>query len=138
MTVPAYTIGFTRKTAAQFFGLIRDAGVRRILDVRRHNNSQLAGFAKERDLAFFLREICGADYVPLLDLAPSAQMLKAYRSKDINWSAYEHQYIESLERQAVERKLDVSLFDRGCLLCSEHEPHFCHRRVAIEYLNERW
>lgn len=138
MIVPAYTIGFTRKTAAQFFELIRDAGVRSVLDVRRHNNSQLAGFAKKSDLSFFLREICGADYVSLLDLAPGAQMLKAYQSKDVSWQTYEHQYLESLARQGVERKLDASLFERGCLLCSEHEPHFCHRRLAIEYLNDCW
>lgn len=65
-----FTIGFTKKSARRFFDLLRESGVKRILDVRINNGSQLAGFAKKDDLAYFLEEICGMDYVHLPSLAP--------------------------------------------------------------------
>ena len=136
MTV--FTIGFTQKTAEQFFGLLMNGGVRTVLDVRANNISQLAGFAKKPDLPFFLRALSNIDYLELKDLAPNASLLKKYRTKEMPWEAYAEQYREGLARTAVERKLESSLFENSCLLCSEHEPHFCHRRLAVEYLKEAW
>lgn len=65
-------------------------------------------------------------------------MLRQYQRREINWSSYATKYIELLAKRQVENNLDVALFDRGCLLCSEDRPHHCHRRLAVEYLNARW
>ncbi|WP_175872667.1 DUF488 domain-containing protein [Burkholderia sp. BCC0397] len=132
------TIGFTNKSAEKFFGLLRKAEVRTLLDVRLNNISQLAGFAKKPDLKFFLSELLGAQFVELRELAPEKEMLKRYQKKELSWDSYATEYIELLAKRRVESNLDLSLFDRGCLLCSEDKPHHCHRRLAVEYLNTRW
>ncbi|MEK6351400.1 MAG: DUF488 domain-containing protein [Burkholderia cenocepacia] len=132
------TIGFTNKSAEKFFGLLRKADVRAVLDVRLNNTSQLAGFTKKDDLKFFLSEILGAQFIELRDLAPEKEMLKRYQKKELSWDQYATQYIELLAKRRIESNLDISLFDKGCLLCSEDTPHYCHRRLAVEYLNSRW
>jgi uncharacterized protein (DUF488 family) len=134
-----YTIGFTGTSAANFFGRLRKAQIERLVDVRLNNVSQLAGFAKKTDLAYFLKEILGADYVHELLLAPRDEDLKAVRGGKMSWDEYERAYAALLRERRVEATLDRSLFDRRCvLLCSEAKPAHCHRRVAAEYLRDAW
>ena len=131
-----YTIGFTKKSAETFFGLIRSSRIRTLIDVRLNNASQLAGFAKKGDLTFFLREICSAEYVHIPDLTPTRELLDPYRKGDMTWAAYQHKFLDLMAQRNVERAISLRLLDQGCLLCSEHEPHMCHRRLVAEYLNE--
>ena len=133
-----FTIGFTKKSAEQFFNLIRKAGVTRVIDTRLNRRSQLAGFAKEADLPFFLREICKVEYRPEPMTAPTDEMLDAYKKKRMEWAEYERQYKSLIESRNIEDKLDRQLFDAACILCSEDKPHHCHRRLLAEYLSERW
>ena len=133
-----YTIGFTQKSAEQFFALLRGVGVGRILDVRLNNISQLAGFAKKRDLTYFLEAILGIEYVHLPELAPTKEMLDGYKKGGGDWALYERQYLDLLQQRRVEDLMSRDLFDGGCLLCSEDRPHHCHRRLVAEYLTERW
>lgn len=133
------TIGFTQRSAEDFFGSLRRAGIRRLVDVRRNNTSQLAAFAKRDDLAFFLRELVGADYVEAPLLAPTAELVEAYRKHRIAWPAFAAEYRRQLDERAVHRRLDRALFDEPVvLLCSEHSPERCHRRLAVEHLAEHW
>ena len=133
-----YTIGFTKKNAQTFFGFIKNSGVKTLVDVRLNNVSQLAGFAKRDDLKFFLKELCDAEYAHLPDLAPTKNILDAYKKGDMPWLQYEDKYIDLMVQRNVERAVPVGLIDHGCLLCSEHEPHHCHRRLVVEYLNKCW
>ena len=132
------TIGFTKKPADRFFGLLRDSGARRVVDVRLHNVSQLAGFAKRDDLAFFLREICAMEYVHLPELAPTKDILDDYKKRGGDWRAYEDRFRELMRERRIEETIPREIISDGCLLCSEHEPHHCHRRLVAEYLNEHW
>src|SRR3712207_5719690 len=106
-----YTIGFTQRSAADFFGTLRRAGIRRLVDVRRRNSGQLAGFSKREDLPFFLAELCGAEYVHEPRLAPSEELLGDYRKKRLGWSEYEPRFLALLAERRVERIIDPSLFD---------------------------
>lgn len=134
-----YTIGFTKKTAEQFFGTLKKSGVRRLLDIRLKPSSQLAGFAKAADLRYFLRELCDIEYVPMPLLAPTKEILVAYRKKLIDWPSYETQFRALLRERKVEKALDRKLFDVPVvLLCSEPTAEKCHRRLVAEYLKERW
>lgn len=133
-----YTIGFTKKTAEYFFEAIRKAGIKRILDVRLNNVSQLAGFAKKNDLKFFAKELCEADYVHLPELAPTKDILDAYKKNKGSWQDYENEFLELMKRRRIEETLSKELFDDGCLLCSEDKPHHCHRRLVADYLNQHW
>ena len=133
-----HTIGFTRKTAEQFFKMLRESGARRVLDVRLNNRSQLAGFAKRDDLRWLLGELCGMDYRHLPLLAPEPEMLADYKKRGGPWPEYERKFLDLLRARRVERELPRELLDGACLLCSEREPHFCHRRLAAEYLSGRW
>ena len=100
--------------------------------------SQLSGFAKEQDLAFFVPELCKARYVVEPLLAPTPEMLARYQAKEVAWDAYEKQYRRLLAQRKVEKALERSLFAGACLLCSEDKPHHCHRRLAAEYLAQAW
>jgi uncharacterized protein (DUF488 family) len=136
--VQVATIGFTGKTAQEFFDLLKNAQVRTVLDIRLSNTSQLAGFAKKQDLPFFLDKLCGAAYEEMPDLAPEPDLFKRYKAKELTWADFSAAYVELIAKRRVESNLDVDLFRSACLLCSEHLPHHCHRRLALEYLNSRW
>jgi uncharacterized protein (DUF488 family) len=134
-----YTIGYTKTTAAGFFGKLKQAGVQRIIDVRLNNSSQLAGFAKRDDLRFFLAEICGAEYMHQPLLAPTQQILDAYKKENGSWEQYERQFLQLLADRRVETVLSPDLFDAPtALLCSEPTAEHCHRRLVLEYLHDRW
>lgn len=138
MKLKLFTIGFTKKSAQRFFELLRGSGARRIVDVRLNNVSQLAGFAKKDDLAYFANAICGMDYVHLPALAPTQEMLDRYKKKGGTWSAYEQEFLDLMRQRRIEEKVSKEVLADGCLLCSEDKPHHCHRRLVAEYLKERW
>ena len=132
------TIGFTQKSAQRFFELLRESGTRRIVDVRLRNNSQLAGFAKKDDLAWFARELCDVEYVHVPHLAPTKELLIEYRQGRISWDAYEERFVGLMKARRIESVLPRDVVNDGCLLCSEDQPHHCHRRLVAEYLKEHW
>jgi uncharacterized protein (DUF488 family) len=135
-----FTIGFTRKSAATFFGLLRQPGLVRLADIRLNNVSQLAGFTKKDDLKFFVESLNGIAYAHLPDLAPSAEMLKTYKSGvgAADWPAYERQFMALMAERQIETRFSPALLSGACLLCSEASPLHCHRRLVAEYLQARW
>ena len=133
-----FTIGFTKKSAEQFFESLHQAGVKRVVDVRLNNVSQLAGFAKKNDLAYFLKQICDMDYLHLPSLAPTKEMLDAYKKKRGSWEAYERAFIDLMVARKIENEIERETLRDACLLCSEDKPHYCHRRLVVEYLREHW
>lgn len=130
------TIGFTKKNAQTFFNFIKNEKVTTLIDVRLNNVSQLAGYAKRDDLKFFLKELCDTDYLHIQDLAPTKEMLNGYKKGGMSWENYEDNFLNLMAQRNIERILKPTLLNDSCLLCSEHEPHFCHRRLVVEYLNE--
>ena len=132
------TIGFTHKSAEQFFGALERAGTRTVVDIRLHNISQLAGFAKRDDLRFFLDRIAGIGYRHETLLAPTEEILTGYQKKGITWPEYEERFGALLREREVESALDPAELDDACLLCSEATPERCHRRLVAEYLQQRW
>jgi uncharacterized protein (DUF488 family) len=132
------TIGFTQTTAKAFFERLKAADVRSVIDVRLHNTSQLAGFAKAEDLAYFLQAIGGMSYRHEPLLAPSDDILKAFKKQKGDWRVYEHQFLDLMFERRIEDRLRPEMFDGACLLCSEATPHHCHRRLVCEYLNGKW
>ena len=118
--------------------MLRAAGAQRIVDVRLNNVSQLAGFAKKNDLVYFLEEICGMDYIHCPELAPTKEMLDTYKKNGGDWEAYEKKFLALMRERKIEDTLSRRIISDGCLLCSEHEPHHCHRRLVAEYLRRHW
>ena len=134
-----FTIGFTKKSAETFFTRLKNAGVKRLIDVRLNNVSQLAGFTKKDDLRYFTKAICNIEYVHLPELAPTADILNAYKkAKNGDWQLYERQFLELIRARHIESTTPRELLDGGCLLCSEEKPHHCHRRLVAEYLKDKW
>jgi uncharacterized protein (DUF488 family) len=133
-----FTIGFTKKSAETFFTELKDAGAKRLVDVRLNNTSQLAGFAKKDDLAYFTRAICGIDYVHIPELAPTAEILDAFKKRKGDWRLYEEQFVDLMRSRRIDETVSRDLIDGGCLLCSEEKPDHCHRRLVAEYLREKW
>jgi uncharacterized protein (DUF488 family) len=136
--VNIYTIGFTKKSAGVFFGLLRTSGAQRLVDVRLNNVSQLAGFAKRDDLKFFLAELCDMDYIHEQRLAPTQEMLDDYKKRGSSWQEYERSFIDLMAERKIEASVPADLLDNAVLLCSEATPHNCHRRLVAEYVAEHW
>ena len=133
-----FTIGFTKKSANRFFELLSTSGTKRVVDVRLNNGSQLSGFAKRDDLKYFLKELCGIDYLYLPELAPTKEMLNDYRKNHKNWRQYENQFLDLMSERRIENKIPKEIIAEGCLLCSEDKPHNCHRRLVAQYLGDHW
>jgi len=133
-----FTIGFTKKSAETFFSLLSGSGAKRLVDVRLNNVSQLAGFAKKDDLKYFLRAICGIEYIHLPELAPTQAMLDAYKKEKGDWAEYEVQFLGLMKSRAIEKSLSKDVLSEACLLCSEDKPQHCHRRLVAEYLHDKW
>ena len=132
-----FTIGFTQSSAEDFFRRVRGADAKKLVDVRLNNNSQLAGFAKKNDLAYFTERLLGVPYEHRLELAPTEDMLSAFKKEKGSWVEYEKKFLTLLKSRQIERIAPQEL-DDACLLCSEAAPHHCHRRLVVEYLSEHW
>jgi len=133
------TIGFTQTTAERFFKRLAEAGVERLLDVRLNNSSQLAGFAKAKDLPYFLQELVGATYEHQPLLAPTPDLLDAYKKRKGDWATYERGFLALMEERRIHEELSPADFQRrAALLCSEATAEHCHRRLVCEFLAERW
>jgi uncharacterized protein (DUF488 family) len=133
-----FTIGFTKTTAEKFFARLQKAGVKRMIDVRLNNVSQLAGFAKKDDLRYFLKTICSIDYDHRSEFAPTQDMLDAYKKDGGEWDDYERKFVNLIENRRIENTVSRDILDGACLLCSEDKPHHCHRRLVAEYLKKKW
>lgn len=133
-----FTIGFTKTSAESFFSRLQQAGVKKVVDVRLNNVSQLAGFAKKDDLRYFLKAIGGIAYAHEPKLAPTQSMLDAYKKAGGDWSDYEKRFLALMAERRVEQTVPRSELDEACLLCSEDRPHHCHRRLVVEYLQQKW
>jgi uncharacterized protein (DUF488 family) len=138
VSLKLFTIGFAETNAEHFFTSLRNAGVKRIVDVRLNNTSQLAGFSKKDDLRFFLKEMGGIDYVHLPELAPTAEILDAFKKHKGSWEVYEQEFNALMAKRGIETAISRETIDSGCLLCSEKKPHHCHRRLVAEYLQKHW
>ena len=138
-SITLFTIGFAGKTAADFFGKLREAGVKRLIDVRLNNVSQLAGFTKKKDLEYFLRVIADIEYVHCQDLAPTPEILDRFKNKgEIEWPEYERLFNLLLLERRPEEHHRPQEFDRACMLCSEPTAENCHRRLVAEHLKRKW
>lgn len=129
-----YTIGFTKKSAEYFFSLLRSNSIKQLVDVRISNNSQLAGFAKGKDLEFFIKEICHIPYKHFTDFAPTKDLLDSWHKQEVSWDEYETIYISMLKERETLLKYGIKQFDGSCFLCSEETPKNCHRRLLTEYM----
>lgn len=136
--IQIFTIGFTKKSAEEFFTKLCNEDVQRIVDIRLNNTSQLAGFTKKDNLCYFLKVICHIDYVHMLDLAPTQDILDEYKKHKGDWSVYENKFLKLIAEREIEKQDIKSILDRGCLLCSEDTPDHCHRRLVAEYLRDKW
>lgn len=136
MIANLYTIGFTKKNLRQFVSLLQGAGVDLLLDIRRHNTSQLAGYSKRDDLEYVL-ELLGIRYRHALYLAPSEAIFVAYKkTKELTWQDYEQAYLQELASNDVLHYLsdDLGEYKRPALLCACPTAAKCHRRLAAEWL----
>lgn len=133
-----FTIGFTKNTAEQFFTRLKQPGLLRLIDVRLNNVSQLAGFTKRDDLRFFVRSICGIDYIHLPELAPTKEILDEYKKDGGDWASYERKFFNLMIERQIEKSVLPTTMNGGCLLCSEATPEHCHRRLVAEYLRDQW
>ncbi|MEW6417548.1 MAG: DUF488 domain-containing protein [Nitrospirota bacterium] len=133
-----YTIGYTKRPAKEFFGILREYGIKQVVDIRENNTSQLAGFTKREDLRFFVKEILDGSYIHLPKLAPDREIRKNYK-KSKDWQKYESNFLRLMEKRGaiiwLKQNRDIFI-EPFVLLCSEPLPDRCHRRLVAELLKE--
>ncbi len=134
--ITLYTIGFTKKSAEQFFSLLRANNVKQLIDVRINNSSQLSGFAKGKDLEFFAKEICHIPYKHVTDFAPTKELLDKWHKQEVSWEKYEDIYTSLLKKRDILKKYGVKQYNGACFLCSEETTENCHRRLLTEYMQK--
>ena len=137
-TIKIFTIGFAGSSAENFFERLRGAGVRKVIDTRLWASSQLAGFAKKKDLPYFLKEIANIDYEYRKELAPSDDILKPFKNNQLSWDEYEVQYIDLIKHRNIANILNPDEVHEACFLCACKTEHHCHRRLLAEYLRREW
>ena len=138
MTIEVFTIGFTKTTAEHFFERVKSSNTNIVIDVRLNNTSQLAAFAKAKDLKFFLKTICNVDYLHQPILAPTQDILTEFKKNKGDWSVYKTQFLNLMANRKIEDQIKPDLLNHSCLLCSEDKPHHCHRSLVCDYLNLKW
>lgn len=136
--ISIFTIGFTQKKASSFFEILKKSSVKKLVDTRLNNTSQLSGFAKKDDLAYFLKKLAAIDYEHRTELSPTKDILDNYKNKKISWDNYEKRFAELLRQRKIENLFQPQELDGACLLCSEHTAEHCHRRLVAEYLKQKW
>jgi len=137
-TIRIFTIGYAGRNAEEFFTILKQAGIRKVIDVRLYNTSQLAGFTRREDIKYFLRTIVGSDYIHLPMMAPTKELLDDYKKGLISWQQYETEFKGIIAQRQIERPLMPQDMDMSCFLCSEAEADKCHRRLVAEYLAKHW
>jgi uncharacterized protein (DUF488 family) len=138
MDILLCTIGFAGKTAEEFFSLLEEAKIEKLIDIRLNRGGQLSGFAKYPDLAFFLEKVGGIGYSHATELAPTSELLDTYR-KSKDWAVYEAAFLALMQERGVPQAFDASAWPpRSALLCSEPGPEKCHRRLIADLLAGHW
>ncbi len=134
--IKVYTIGFTKKSAQEFFELLMDNDIEKVIDIRLNNSSQLAGFAKGRDLKYILENLIGIRYEHNIMMAPTKEILDNYKGDRISWTEYKDKYNQLLlSRNIINNEMfNLNRYDHVCFLCSEEAEDFCHRRLLVEFL----
>ena len=128
-----FTIGFAQKSAENFFTLLTNNKVKKLIDIRLNNKSQLAGFANAKHLPYFLK-LHGIDYDYKPELAPTKELLNGYKNKEVDWQEYENVYNKILLDRDILNTISIIELKNSVLLCSEPTAEQCHRRLAAEYL----
>lgn len=136
--IQIFTIGLTGSSAEHFFERLRSAGVKKVIDTRLWASSQLAGFAKKKDMPYFLKEIGGIDYEYRQELAPTDDILKPYKNNQLSWADYEVQYIDLINHRNIANILKPDEVHEACFLCACKTEEHCHRRLLVEHLQKEW
>ena len=136
--VKVFTIGYAGKNAREFFTILKQTGIRKVIDVRLYNTSQLAGFTKRQDIEYFLQSIVDAEYAHLPIMAPTKQLLNSYKKGLISWQQYETQFKSIITQRQIEKHIIPQDMNMACFLCSEAKAGNCHRRLVAEYLAGLW
>lgn len=134
--IKLFTIGFTKKNAETFFEKLIKFDVIKLIDIRLNNVSQLAGFTKKDDLIYFLKKISNCEYVHEPLLAPTKEILDAYKKNEITWAEYEKRFNDLLISRRADTLLSLPELHMACLLCSEPRPDKCHRRLVAEFFQK--
>lgn len=134
-----FTIGSTQTSARHFFDRIRKhPEIATVIDVRLTSEHHLSGFTKGQHLSYFLEEILDVGWEHNVMLAPSKDILTKYKGGEADWEWYTQEFLELMAKRGIQKMLNRKEMDGACLLCFEHQPHFCHRRLVAEYLKVHW
>lgn len=139
--ITLFNIGFTQKTAEEFFEKLRVNKIECLVDIRLNPNGQLSRFAFEKDLPYFLDKLVdGCKYAHRIDFAPKKELLMQVRDK-ANPMSKDYKLFEVAFNKQLKTESHINDFvtkfgkySRVVLLCSEPTTEKCHRRLVSDML----
>jgi len=129
-----YTAGFTKWLAKDFFNLLENLKINKLIDIRLRPNSQLSGFTRGVNFSYFLENLSNVKYEHQIKLAPTKELLNKRRNEGLNWQDFESEYVKLLDKDILNYCLNEISNQNILFLCSETEPQFCHRRILTDKL----
>ncbi len=133
-----FTLSAYETTAEQFFETLKKQKADLVLDVRLRNTNQLCGFTKEKDLAYFVHNIAGAQYVHDLLFAPDSDLLDVYTKHVIDWNGYRQAYLSEMEERNA-RSVFAQKYQQYasiCILGTATSHRRSHSEALLEYLEK--
>ena len=132
-----YTIGYSEKTAQEFFELLKLNHIDCLVDIRIYPDHEGAMYASKRDLPYLLKELAGCDYTYMGSLAPTPKLLEDVH-KDNDHDKYARGFAKIMAEGKIPHSLDREFFEKQtcCLLCFEATAEFCHRRLVAEQMQK--
>lgn len=127
------TMGFSGKSADEFFTILVKNKVQSLIDIRLNNTSQLSSFTNIKHLPYFLK-LHGINYYYKPEYAPTKALLDGYKNKSIDWKEYERLYNEIIKKRDILKNVEWETLDNAVFLCSESTAEKCHRRLLAEIL----
>jgi uncharacterized protein (DUF488 family) len=139
--IKLFNIGFTQKSAEEFFEKLKANKIDCLCDIRLNPNGQLSRFAFEKDLPYFLDKLVdGCKYIHRVDLAPPKELLIEMRTKGSamskDYKLFEKEFNHYLETKSKINNFveQFKKYQNVVLLCSEHTTEKCHRRLVSTML----
>jgi uncharacterized protein (DUF488 family) len=131
-----FTIGYeNHRSPDTLIDALRDAGVRRLVDVRELPLSRRRGFSKT--LLASALEDADIEYVHVRALGNPKAYRDLYKAGRV--AEGERHYRKHLHNGSYPALVELgeTLDDATCLLCFEASHETCHRSVIVEALEER-
>lgn len=97
---------------------------------------QGGGFARKKDLPYFLSAIGNIVYQYVPECAPTPELFNGIKSDMITFTQFRKEYLKLIKVRDMPALFSKKNLSNACFLCYEADPDYCHRKILAEYLDD--